>query len=240
MKALENLTKKLPVIEAKIGYTFKDSFLLTLAFVHRSYVNEHPSIKDHNERLEFLGDSILGLLISDYLYRALPDTAEGVLSNLRSKLVNASACTDYVHKLDVEEHLLLGRGERLNCGRGRDSLLANLFEAIIGAIYLDGGYNAAREFLQRHLSDEITATIQEPQQNSKAVLQDLCQKKFQKAPTYRILQEHGPDHKKQFLVAVYMDDNEMGTGSGPSKKDAQQAAATAALQNICKSEPSVK
>lgn len=229
MTAIEQLTKKLDMIEAKIGYQFKDRSLLRLAFVHRSYINENRDIDKHNERLEFLGDSVLGVLISDYLYRSLPDTPEGVLSNLRAKLVDAAACICYIQKLDLEKHLLLGRGERMNNGRGRESILANLFEAIIGAVYLDGGVMAANYFLFLNFSEEIENTIKAPQQNSKALLQDFCQKKFQETPVYRILEESGPDHNKTFLITVIINEEELGKGSGASKKEAQQAAATAAL-----------
>jgi ribonuclease-3 len=229
---IEQLRKHLDKIEDSIGYRFKDRSLLSLAFVHRSYVNEHQDIAHHNERLEFLGDSVLGLLISDYLYQVLPGTPEGTLSSLRAKLVNSVACMSYIHKLNVGGYLLLGRGEKMNNGRGRDSLLANLFEAIIGAIYLDGGFAAAGRFLFMNFSTEIDSTVKEPQQNSKVALQDLCQKKFMQAPTYRVLDQHGPDHKKMFLIGVLVDERELGRGSGPSKKEAQQAAAADALANL--------
>lgn len=218
MKALQQLIQHFECIEEKIHYSFKDRALLGLAFVHRSYVNENRSVSRHNERLEFLGDSVLELLISEYLYSALPETAEGELSSLRAKLVEASACVAYVQKLDLEKYLLLGRGERMNSGRGRDSILADLFESIIGAVYLDGGLEGAKHFLFSNFSTEIDAAIQMPMKNSKAQLQDICQKQFQEAPTYKVLDEGGPDHNKFFHVAVFIERQELGRGELRKKK----------------------
>src|ERR1700722_11913608 len=157
MKEFENLIKQASEIEIKMGYAFKDRSLLALAFTHRSFVNENKEVNEHNERLEFLGDSILGLLIAEYLYRYLPSTPEGELSYLRSRLVEASSCVLYVQIFEVEKFILLGKGERMNDGRGRESILADLFEALIGAIYLDGGIEAARRFLFKNFSKEIDA-----------------------------------------------------------------------------------
>lgn len=234
MTALEQITKKTDLIEKIIGYTFKSRSLLIMAFVHRSYVNEHRDVSQHNERLEFLGDSILELLVSEYLYRALPETPEGELSNIRAKLVEASACISYIQKLDLEKFLLLGKGERMNSGRGRESILADLFEALIGAIYLDGGLNAASHFIFTNFGKEIDATLQAPQKNSKAELQDVCQKHFQRPPEYVVLEELGPDHDKMFQIGVYINESEIGRGRGSSKKEAQQAAASAALKVLQK------
>lgn len=229
MTALEHMMKKSEQIEKIIGYTFQNRSLLLLAFVHRSYVNEHRDVHEHNERLEFLGDSVLELLVSEYLYRTLPNTPEGELSNIRAKLVEASACIAYIQKLDLEKFLLLGKGERMNSGRGRESILADLFEALIGSIYLDGGLDAASHFLFKNFGEEIDATLRTPQKNSKAQLQDVCQKHFQQAPQYVVLEEVGPDHDKMFQIGVYINDCEIGQGKGSSKKEAQQAAATSAL-----------
>lgn len=229
MNAIEQLISHACHIEATLGYVFRDRTLMALAFVHRSYVNEHREITEHNERLEFLGDSILGLLISEYLYRHLPHTPEGELSCLRAKLVEAASCIAYIQKLHLEPFLLLGKGEKMNDGRGRDSILADLFEAIIAAVYLDGGIEAARSFLLNNFSSEIEATIKLPFKNSKALLQDYCQKKYQKVPFYKVLSESGPDHNKNFEIAVIINNEELGRGMGSSKKEAQQAAATDAI-----------
>lgn len=225
MSHIENLKKNIPLIEKKLGYSFKDSSLLFLAFVHRSFLNENRSIVEHNERLEFLGDAVFGLLVSDYLFRTLPNVAEGRLSTLRASLVEASSCVEYVQLLGVAPYILLGRGERMNDGKGRDSILSDLFEAIIGAIYLDGGIEAARLFLFTHFSSYFEKSLNTPMINWKAFLQDYCQKKFQKGPDYQVLSEIGPDHNKIFEVAIVVNEEELGRGKGGSKKEAQAAAA---------------
>lgn len=233
MNPIENLIKNASIIEGKIGYTFKDKAHLALAFVHRSFVNENREyVQNHNERMEFLGDSVLGLLVADYLYKYLPSTPEGELSYLRSRLVEASSCVVYVQSLGLAQFVLLGKGERMNDGRGRESILADLFEAIIGAIYLDGGLEAARRFLFKNFSKEIDSILKMPLRNWKAILQDYSQKAHQEAPVYKVLGEAGPDHSKMFHVSVYINGKEVGMGNGASKKEAQQAAAANALQRF--------
>lgn len=233
MNSLANLLQQLPQVEAKLGYQFKDSTLLVLAFTHRSFVNEQRQVSQHNERLEFLGDSVLGMLISEYLYKSLPlETPEGELSNLRARLVEAAACMAYMQKLDLSKHLLLGKGERMNDGRGRDSILADLLEAIVGAIYLDGGIEPARAFIFNNFSPEIASILKMPLTNWKAHLQDYCQKKYQHAPQYKVLEESGPDHAKTFVIAVMLNEQPLGCGTGSSKKEAQQAAAADALKRL--------
>ena len=233
MNPLEKFTQLIPNIENKINYSFKDKHLLILAFVHRSFINENRLITaNHNERLEFLGDSILGFLIAQYLYESLPSTPEGELSSLRSRLVEAIACTQYVNQMQIEEYLFLGKGERRNNGRGRESILADLFEAIIGAIYLDGGYSAAKNFLFNNFSSEIEKIIKKPLKNWKALLQDYTQKKYHHTPEYQVISESGPDHSKIFLISVNIADKELGRGEGVSKKEAQQAAAENAFNSV--------
>lgn len=232
MKSLDQLIKHLPEIEASLGYTFKQKNLILLAFTHRSFTNESRTTHDHNERLEFLGDSVLGLLISDYLYLTLCSTPEGDLSYLRSRLVEAKSCVTYFQKLNLEKYILLGKGEQVNAGRGRDTVLADLFEAIIGAIYLDGGLEEAKDFLFKNFSPEIEAILETPVQNWKALLQDFCQKKYQHTPTYEVLDEAGPDHSKIFKVAVIVNREQAGLGEGASKKEAQQSAAKDALHKL--------
>lgn len=232
MNHIDSLLKNYASIEEKLHYTFKNKTYLALAFIHRSYINENKQITQHNERLEFLGDSVLGLLVSEYLYHHLPDTPEGELSSLRSRLVEATACVSYIHKLELDKEIFLGKGERMNDGRGRESILADLFEAIIGAIYLDGGLVAAKQFLFQTFSSEIDTILKTPLRNYKALLQDYCQKNFQCPPVYVVLNESGPDHCKTFLVSVEMGGGELGRGQGSSKKEAQQAAAQVALDYI--------
>lgn len=232
MNQIDYLLSQLNEVESRLQYSFRDRSLLSLAFIHRSYVNEDKAVLQHNERLEFLGDSILGLLMADYLYRHFPETAEGDLSALRARLVEASSCAGFLKQLEVAPYLLMGKGERTNSGRGRDSILADLFEAIIGAIYLDGGLEAARSFLLTHFSSAIQHLLEEPLENWKAFLQDYCQKNFQIIPVYEVIEAIGPDHDKVFKVVVKLNDREWGIGTGPSKKQAQQAAARAALYAI--------
>jgi ribonuclease III len=232
MHQMEYLQQNISAIETKLGYTFCDRSLLTLAFIHRSYINENRAVTQHNERLEFLGDAVLGMLISDYLYRYLPSTAEGQLSYLRSRLVEASSCVSYVQSLNLAPYILLGKGERMNDGRGRDSILADLFEAIMGAIYLDGGLEAARNFLFRNFTPQIEDILKTPLRNWKALLQDYCQKKYQQTPTYHVLQASGPDHSKIFEISVLINQQELGRGKGASKKEAQQAAAADAISRF--------
>jgi ribonuclease-3 len=237
MNAIEDLIRQAPSIEKKLSYAFKDRSLLALAFVHRSFVNENRTVGQHNERLEFLGDSILGLLVAEYLYRYLPSTPEGELSYLRSRLVEAGSCVAFFQKLDLEKQILLGKGEKMNDGRGRESILADLFEAIIGAIYLDGGLEAARHFFFTNFSAEIDEILKTPLRNWKAMLQDYCQKKYQQTPIYTVINELGPDHSKMFKISVGVSDQELGCGEGPSKKEAQQSAACDALSRLQAKEP---
>lgn len=232
MITFEYLISELPSIQKRLNYSFKDPSLLALAFVHRSFVNESKEVRQHNERLEFLGDSVLGLLISDYLYSSLPSTPEGELSYLRSRLVESSSCYHYIMKLNVHTYLLLGKGERLNDGRGRETILADLFEAIVGAIYLDGGLEAVKQFLSRHFLKDFEAIIETPLHNYKADLQDYCQRHFQQTPVYTVISESGPDHSKQFEISVSVNQKEMGRGKGPSKKEAQQDAAKDAVAKL--------
>ena len=229
MHQIDYLIQHISHIENKLGYVFRDRSLLILAFIHRSFINENRSVNQHNERLEFLGDAVLGVLISSYLYQHLPSTPEGELSYLRSRLVEASSCVEYVQTLQLSSYLLLGKGERMNDGRGRETILADLFEAIIGAIYLDGGIEAANDFLFKNFTPKFEKILATPLRNWKAVLQDFCQKKFQKTPVYHVLHAAGPDHSKTFEMAVCIEEKELGRGKGLSKKEAQQAAAADAL-----------
>lgn len=232
MNAFNELINNAFQIEAKLGYQFSETTLLALAFVHCSYINEHREVANHNERLEFLGDSVLGLLVADFLYKRFPDLPEGELSTLRSRLVDSNTCMNFVIKLDVHRYLLLGRGEKLNDGRGRESILGDLFEAIMGAIYLDGGIEAARKFLFDHFTNEIHAIIDKPLSNWKAIFQDFCQKSYQQPPKYTVQSEIGPDHSKIFKIVVEVNGQEQGVGQGGSKKEAQQDAAHDALKRL--------
>ncbi len=233
MSPLQKLEESYPQIEKQIGYVFRNKKYLELAFTHRSFVNENKDLgKRHNERLEFLGDAILGLVISEFLYRELPLEAEGNLSYLRSRIVEASTCAAFLLKLEVGDFLLMGRGEMMNSGRGRASVLSDLFEAIIGAIYLDGGLEKSGDFFFRHFKEEVMQIIQKPLKNWKAEVQDYSQKNYQTPPRYEVFKEEGPDHEKVFHVAIYLNDKKLGEGAGRSKKDAEQNAAEIAMRRI--------
>ena len=233
MHKLDYLEKGIPVIEEKIGYSFKKKSLLALAFIHRSFTNENRFIKTgHNERLEFLGDAILGLVVSDFLYSHLPDKPEGELSYLRSRLVEAPACADYLEHLQVGNFLLMGKGEAMNKGKGRSSVLSDLFEAIVGALYLDGGIEVVKTFFSNHFIPKMLSVIEKPDRNWKAELQDYCQKNYQKPPTYHLIKEEGPDHLKCFSIVVKIERKELGKGEGTSKKEAEQQAAKQALKDL--------
>ncbi|MEN9654681.1 MAG: ribonuclease [Chlamydiota bacterium] len=233
MDLLSDLKHNLGIVEEKIGRVFVNKEWLILAFVHRSYANEHKgAVREHNERLEFLGDSVLGLCIADYLYRRLPHYPEGALSQLRSQLVDAGACAKYCQKLNLGPHILLGRGEQMTEGKMKPSILADVFEALIGALFLDGGLHAVLSFLLAHFEREMEEAIGSPSRNFKAELQDLVQKQRQKPPVYKVIEESGPDHAKQFHVMVCVNDVEMGLGLGASKKEAEQRAAFEALSKL--------
>lgn len=233
MNPVEDLLAKAPAIEEKLKYSFVNKQLLVLSFVHRSFFNEHRDLApQHNERLEFLGDSVLGLIISDYLYAHLPTESEGYLSHLRSHIVEAGSCAQLLGQLDIGQYVLLGKGERMNDGRGRETILADLFEALIGAIYLDGGMESAKAFFFSHFSEKIEEHLKKPLRNWKAELQDYSQKKHQKPPVYKILKESGPDHSKIFHVTACIDEVDVGEGAGSSKKEAEQAAAEDALKKL--------
>ncbi len=219
-------------VEEKIGYTFRNKDLLNLAFIHRSYWNENRELViGHNERLEFLGDSVLGLMVAEYLYQKLSTTPEGILSDLRANLVEASSCVLYVKKLALGDYILLGKGEQTNVGKGRDSILADLFEAVVGAIYLDGGYEPVQAFFFNKFADEIKGILEKPTRNWKAELQEFSQREFQQTPSYKVVEESGPSHRKFFKVAVFVGEKKVGEGEGSSKKEAQTKAAANALLN---------
>lgn len=233
MDSLTQLTSQLSEVEDRLCYTFKNKQLLLLACVHRSFYNERrDSIEAHNERLEFLGDSVLGLLIAEYLYRQLPQEPEGRLSSLRAQIVESGSCMTLVSKLQLTNAILLGRGERMNAGRGRETILADFFEALIGAIYLDGGLEITRKFFFQHFSHELQERLRTPSRNWKAELQDYSQKKYQKPPQYHLLKTEGPDHHKQFHITVHVDDKPIGQGIGNTKKEAEQDAAQHALLQL--------
>jgi ribonuclease-3 len=233
MNSLEELTTRFADIEGILSYSFQNRELLSEAFVHRSFMNENRNtVEKHNERLEFLGDAVLTLIISEFLFMHLPIMREGDLSHLRSQLIDASACAGYLKKLRLHEFILLGKGETQGDPCGKESIYSDLFEAILGAIYLDGGIRPAREFVIRHFQHEILQTIENPAENWKAKLQDYSQRKFREIPIYKITDIEGPDHQKTFHVTVFVGGEPLGKGLGSSKKKAEQLAAQKALAKI--------
>ena len=216
---------------AQIGVTAVNMKLVRQAFTHRSYVNEHRSEDiDHNERLEFLGDAVLELAVTDFLYHKYPDSTEGDLTSYRAALVNTISISDAAVKLGMNEHLLLSKGEAKDTGRARQYILANTFEAFIGALYLDQGYAVAQKFIGDnlfHKADEIVA--KRLWQDPKSRFQELSQEKEGVTPAYEMLEESGPDHDKIFISGAYLGDELVAKGEGNSKQEAEQAAAEAGL-----------
>lgn len=218
--------------KTKLKYEFKNIELLLTAFTHRSYLNEHrKSTKEHNERLEFLGDAVLELVVTEYLYAEF-DEPEGVLTNWRSALVRTESISAAAEKLEFSSFLRLSRGEKRGSDRAKMQILANAFEAVIGAVYLDGGYPAAKEFITSNILvtlDEILSSGS--WLDSKSKLQEIAQSEDSQTPVYRVIDEVGPDHDKTFTVGVYVADKLLGEGSGHSKQIAQQHAAEVALKH---------
>jgi ribonuclease-3 len=215
--------------KARLG--FADVGLLATALTHRSYVNEHRGeVKEHNERLEFLGDAVLELAVTEVLFKRYPEKPEGDLTAYRAALVNTDSLADAAQALGVNEYLRLSKGEAKDTGRARRFILANAFEAIIGALYLDRGYDAARSFIERTLVgklDEIVA--KRLWQDAKSRFQERAQAYLSTTPRYEALSESGPDHDKWFVVGVYVGAELVAEGEGKSKQEAEQAAAQHAL-----------
>ncbi|MCC6934574.1 MAG: ribonuclease III [Candidatus Yanofskybacteria bacterium] len=226
-------SRDLALLEERIGYQFKDRSLLQQAVTHRSYLNEHPDWPvGHNERLEFLGDAVLELVVTEYLYEHYPSTPEGEMTNWRAALVNATMLSGITNDFDLNAHMLLSRGEARDTGRARQYILANAIEALIGAMYLDGGYQACKTFIGQfvltHLPDIISKKLY---RDPKSLLQEEAQERIGVTPTYQVMEEWGPDHARQFKIGVYLGRELAGEGQGQSKQDAQQAAAEDALSN---------
>lgn len=219
--------------EQKAGVSFKNKALLKQAFTHRSYINENRADSlEHNERLEFLGDAVLELVITDYLFHQLKESDEGKLTALRSALVNADTCAKIAQSLDGNDYLLLSKGEAKDAGRARLYILANTLEALIGAIYIDRDYEAAKDFILKHFTPLLADIIVHGTWiDSKSLFQEKAQELLGQTPVYKTIRESGPDHDKHFTVAVSVGSAVMGEGEGKSKQDAEQAAAKNALEN---------
>ncbi len=218
--------------EKKLGTKFKNQDLLKQSVVHRSYLNENPDFPlDHNERLEFLGDAVLELIVTEHLYNTYPDP-EGELTNWRASLVNAKMLSNMAKAIEIEEYLFLSKGEdKDRNSKARDYILANAYEAVIGAIYLDKGYKGASKFIHKHLLPQLQFILDHQlDRDPKSRFQEMSQEKFGITPNYRVLEESGPDHARHFKIGAYLESELVGMGQGTSKKEAQEAAAFDALK----------
>ena len=217
-------------LEERLGYKFKNINLLKNSLTHSSYANEVRGGFSSNERLEFLGDSVLSVIVSDYIYKHYPNMPEGELTLVRASLVCEKSLCTFSRELHLGEFLMLGKGEEKGGGRERDSILADAFEAVLAAMYLDGGMEVARQHVLRFVLPELNHTDDEVFKDYKTALQEIIQRNPEEEVTYILTGESGPDHDKLFTVEVHLNSNVIGTGSGKSKKQAEQSAAKQALQ----------
>jgi ribonuclease-3 len=232
---MTNDENKLEALEGKLEFEFKNKDTLREALTHRSYLNENPAWElDHNERMEFLGDAVLELVVTDHLYHhyRLP---EGELTNLRAAIVRGEMLAKIADELGLDDHVLLSRGERKDTGKARQYILANAVEALIGALYLDQGYEAAKVLIDRLIIAKLPEVVEQGLHiDSKSRFQELAQEKFRVTPRYEVLHESGLDHAKQFVVGAFLRERKIGEGTGSSKQEAQQNAAKAALTQLQK------
>lgn len=220
------------LLEKKLGLNFKNKDLLKKAFCHRSYLNENPDFNlNHYERLEFLGDAVLELIVTEYLFERYPDKPEGELTNWRASLVNAKQLAEAAEDLNLNKFLLLSRGETKEIGKARKYILGDVVESLIGAIYLDQGYEESVKFIKNHVLKYLPKMIEEGSfKDAKSLFQEIAQEKVGITPTYRVLKEWGPDHNKNFIVGVHLAKELIAEGQGSSKQEAEDVAAQAALE----------
>ncbi len=225
--------KELSRFEKKAGLRFRRADMLNLAFCHRSYANEHKQLTHNNERLEFLGDSILGLVVADYLFRELPDRPEGDLARIKSFVVSEDSLEELALQLNLDRYILMGKGEENSGGRRKKAILADTMEAVFGACYLDLGFKEARRFILFLLVPQIEKVLDNRHKRDfKTLLQEFCQKKWRDYPHYKLVKASGPDHDRTFSVEVYIKEEVRGRGLGKSKKEAEQQAAEEAYSAI--------
>jgi len=223
----------LAVLQNTLGVSFKDPSLMEQALVHSSYINESPGITTSNERLEFLGDAVLGLIIAQELYQRLPQSSEGEMTELRSSLVRGDALSRLAKAISLGDYLYLGKGEEASGGRRKPANLAGAMEAVIAAIFLDQGLNATRDFILRLMGKELDKVLSQGiAPDYKSQLQELIQARHQQTPTYQVIEETGPDHDRRFSVEVRVGGTVLGRGSGKSKKSAEEEAARSALDQL--------
>ncbi len=226
------MEKDFKELQKNLGTKFKNENFLKQAFVHRSYLNENPAFElGHNERLEYLGDAVLELIVTEYLFKNYPDLAEGEMTNLRAALVNSQMLSQVSDRLGFINFLYLSKGEVKEIGRGRQYILANTFEAFSGALYLDQGYKAAENFIYNNLIPELKNIIEKKLwRDHKSLFQEAAQERVGITPNYKVLEESGPDHAKKFVVGIYLGKELVTQGEGCSKNEAQQQAAENALK----------
>ncbi len=220
------------IIEKQLDLKFKNKDLLIQAFCHRSYLNENPDFYlSQNERLEFLGDAVLELIITEYLYQEYPKKTEGELTNWRASLVNAKILSEVAKNLNFNDFLLLSRGETKELGKARQYILANTFEALVGAVYLDQGYEVCRKFIEKNLIKELSRIIKKGLFiDAKSHFQEEAQERMGITPTYKVLEDWGPDHAKNFIIGVFLGKELIAKGEGSSKQEAEEAAAKNAIE----------
>ena len=220
-------------LQRQLAIRFKNPNLLKNAFIHRSYLNEHKNFKgSSNERLEFLGDAVLSLFVSRYLYELLPKSPEGELTQIRASLVRTETLSKLARKLSLGNYLYLAKGEEDTGGRTNSSILANTFEALVGAIYLDLGQEAAQKFIDAQILNNWQELAKSAVSDNKSKLQEVLQRKYHKSPVYKLARSWGPDHARQFEVAVYLGEKLLGSGVGRNKQSAAQSAAGDALARL--------
>lgn len=217
-------------LENNLNYKFKNIKLLNDALIHSSYANEVRGNTHSNERLEFLGDSVLSIIVSEHIFNKFPNMPEGELTRLRASLVCEKSLCAFSRELGIGEYLKLGKGEDKNGGRERDSILADAFEAVLAAIYLDGGMQAAQKHIMNTVLRDLKHTDDETLKDYKTTLQEIIQRNPEESVNYILIDESGPDHNKSFTVEVHLNSNVIGTGCGKSKKQAEQMAAKQALK----------
>jgi len=219
-------------LEEKLNLKFKNKDLLIQAFCHRSYLNENPDFYlNHNERLEFLGDAILELIVTEYLYQKYPEKSEGELTNWRAALVNAKQLGSLAKSLGLNDFLLLSHGEAKELGKARQYILANTFEALAGAIYLDLGYKACQSLIEKNLIKRLPEIIKKGLfRDAKSCFQEEAQERVGVTPNYKVLEQWGPDHARHFIVGIFLDDELVAKGEGFSKQEAEEEAAKNALE----------
>lgn len=225
--------REIQKFQKQTGIRFRDLSLLDLAFYHRSYSNEHSNFHENNERLEFLGDSVLGLVVADYLYKSFKDKTEGELAKIKATVVSEESLSKVAIDLGISKYLVLGRGEEMSHGREKKAILADALEAIIGAYYLDSGFKAVQHFVLKLIEPFIKLTVQKKYIGDyKSLLQEAIQKQFKTTPKYELKKIAGPDHDRTFWFSVIINGNTYGPLSGKTKKEAEQTVAKLAYEKL--------